>query len=198
MTTSPTLESKGALDAFRELCRRHGRVRRLRSVSLAAVVLLSFAAVLGGVKPRVVTLFDRASVGALHGCLSFGVHRDLPPSWNTPVSRPIASLGGFGRGVVGVFEHPVNADAGAWRPYHAAAYAAHHLIIPIWQPLVLAVLGLGWSHGFLRGMRWRDPRVCLLCGHRLLPTAGGSSCAERGLLQTTATMPREGLAMPAK
>lgn len=197
-TTQNTHDANASLDAFRDLCQRWRWIRRRRTASVLLACALLVAAALGTLRPRVLTFFDRVSIGAMNGCLTLGVHRELPPSWNMPISRPIATLGGLGRGVVGVFAGSVNAQAGAWRPYHAAGWSAHHVVIPLWQPLALAVLGFGWSHGFLRGMRWRDPRLCMLCGHRLLQSSTTSSCAECGLLQTTGSMPRQGFARDGK
>lgn len=157
--------------------------------------------VIGAWKPRVITFFDAVSIGAMNGCLTVGIHRELPADWNQRISRPFGSRAGrddigrtdIGRRWVGVFTGYVQADASAWRPYHAQGWAAHHLVVPIWQPLVVAMLLLGWTHGFLRGSRWRDPRVCLHCGHAMLPSEAASTCAECGLAQTTATMPRRAL-----
>ncbi|MBL9148381.1 MAG: hypothetical protein JNM94_06775 [Phycisphaerae bacterium] len=159
-----------------------------------AIVFLVGAAMMGAWRPRVITLFDRVSFGAVAGCVTLGVHRDLPEDWPSRVSRPIVPLGGFGEGVLGVFEYPVLADGSAWRPYHSAGWRAHHVIVPIWQPLALAMLGFGWSLGYLRGSRWRDPRLCLGCGHRVRVVAGVTECPECGLRQTTAEGPREPLA----
>ena len=197
MSTVPPSEPAEALDAFRHFCRRYRWLRRVRTASLVAIVGLVVAAALGAWRPRVVTFFDAVSVGALNGCVTLGFHRGLPPDWPPSISRPIAPLGGLGEGVIGVFIYPVDANGGAWRPYHSAGWRGHHAVIPIWQPLAVAMVAFGWSAGFLRGSRWRDPRLCLGCGHRLRARDGLTECPECGLRQTTAEMPRRVEASPA-
>jgi hypothetical protein len=52
--------------------------------------------------------------------------------------------------------------------------------------VALALLA-GLSHGYLRGIRWRDRRSCIGCNHELPPGADGRTrCPECGLAQDAA------------
>lgn len=174
--------------ALRQFHRRLRRIARLRLVTAVGLVLMTAAWILGDWKPRAITFFDRVSIGASYGCLTAGVHRELPASWGgARISHPLI-------GPIGVFNYSVTTSATAWRPYHAASFAAHHLVIPLWLPMLVASISLGLSHGYLRGIGWRDPRRCLHCGHDILPSEGATTCPECGLAQTTGSAPRRAVA----
>jgi len=115
--------------------------------------------------------------------VNFGLHRELPASWNARVSRPVL-------GPIGVFNYDAVLDGSIWRPFHAAGWSGHHLVMPLWQPLAVLSLVAGLTHGYLRGLRWRDARTCLGCNHEIVPRAGLSTCLECGLEQQTRDMPR--------
>ncbi len=183
-TTSSAAAPDLASVAF---ARRIARIRRLRNLSAFGAAFLVVAFLAGSYKPRTLIFGDRFSVGAGNGCISFGLHHDLPADWPTTTSSPaIPALGGW----IGFANLFVYRDGSSWRPYHAAGGAAHHLIFPIWQPLAISALVAGLTHGYLRGLRWRDPRLCIGCGHAIVPRAGESACPECGLQQSTSELPR--------
>lgn len=75
------------------------------------------------------------------------------------------------------------ADYGnAWRPFHATTMGAHVLIIPLWQPMLLAAIVAAHAWGVLRGARHADPHRCRGCGYSLigLPENAEQRCPECG------------------
>lgn len=187
--TTPT-EPAAASDltaASRAFARRLTRIRRCRNVGVAGVVLTVLAILVGAYKARTIVLADRLSVSVGSSCIAVGVHKPLPADWNATVSRPLIPGSGI---PIGVFNYYVVLDGGSWRPYHAAGWSAHHVVVPLWQPMLACALMAGLAHGYLRGLRWRDPQVCIGCGHSILPLPGMHACPECGLSQTTSDMPR--------
>lgn len=178
-SSHPTVE--GATASFRHRLRR---LRGLRWLSAGTVAVALAALGVGAAGQRVATINDRVSIGVGNGCITCGVHRALPADWNQPISRPYW-------GPVGVFTGYVSMDGGAWRPYHAAGWGAHHLVVPLWLPLLAGGLLVGLTHGYLRGLGRRDPSTCIACGHTMRVVAGASACPECGVLQTTGDAPRE-------
>lgn len=173
--------------ADRAFRRRIARIRFARTAALVGLVICVTGFLISAFKPRTIILANRVSFGTAGGCFSVGLHGELPAEWAMPVSRPIIpSMGGS----VGFVNQNALMDGSSWRPYHAAGFAAHHIVIPIWQPLVVLALVVGLCHGYLRGIRWRDPRTCLGCGHELTPREGPSTCPECGLGQRTSQVPR--------
>lgn len=173
--------------ASRAFARRLTRIGRYRRIGIVGVVLSVLAILVGAYKARTLVVGDRLSVSVGSACVAFGVHRPLPADWNATVSRPLIPGSGL---PIGIFNYYIALDGGAWRPYHAAGWSAHHAVFPLWQPLLVCGLMAGLSHGYLRGLRWRDPQVCIGCGHSIVPLPGMRACPECGLSQTTSDMPR--------
>lgn len=75
------------------------------------------------------------------------------------------------------------ADYGnAWRPFHAVVGGAHLVVIPLWQPMLLAAVAAAHAWGVLRGARDADPHRCRGCGYSLigLPEGAEQRCPECG------------------
>lgn len=132
-----------------------------------------------------VLAFDRASLAVGSGCVAVGYRTELP--------TPFAGAGDRKLGPLRIYrnEYFLWDLFGSWRPVHKAPLrimgggpiSRHHIVVPLWQPLVVAVGVAGLCHGFLAGVRRGDPTKCVSCGYSLVGVrreAGVVACPECG------------------
>lgn len=73
--------------------------------------------------------------------------------------------------------------ATSWRPFRVSVPPAELLVVPLWPTLPLSAGLVGWSVGWLAGIRRARGRSCLTCGYDLerVPVADGArTCPECG------------------